>query len=244
MSPVFLGIRFLASLQPFTFQCRARQTAQWWEAKQRLRVNRQVERVRDGLMQDLFTIRRRIELLDHQSDVDIHALLQQISTMHHDLEHLTEHLSPPYIEDSLPLAIQNLVEQQRQGLSLPINLDLPANWLHSSATQNHTIVLMLDELIYLTIQPKTTQSIHLALSTRTDQGIVQGLLTMSVMYANRDVCTAVQQSQEVAYLCRAFQLLTSGRCTQTRQDAVGQWQFRWRSPIWDNTTSTVEHYHE
>jgi hypothetical protein len=223
---VFLNVDILKYWQLMTLRFQARPIIRWWESRHRLRLDQQAERVRDSLMQDMFIIRRKVELLHNRQD-EVDDLLQQVAHLHQGLEHLTEILSPPYVEDSLPLAIQNLIHQQ-SDLGFAVTMSFSGHDHHGSPTDNLTMVLMLAEFIGFATSATTTQALHVHLTHHPTKGNVDAVLGLDVIYQDSQTCKTVQASTELLYLYQAFRLLMAGQCTQDQHGNIGQWRFRWR----------------
>ncbi|MBF2072279.1 MAG: hypothetical protein IGS50_00730 [Synechococcales cyanobacterium C42_A2020_086] len=106
-------VGIIQALQTIAFLWGTQQAMQWWESRRVLRLNTEVEVLRDQVLQELFTMRRCLELVSLETgeaaDQQRHVWLAQVETLHQSLERLGFQLSPPYVEDSLPLAIQALL---------------------------------------------------------------------------------------------------------------------------------------
>ncbi|MBF2003244.1 MAG: hypothetical protein IGS38_21290 [Synechococcales cyanobacterium M58_A2018_015] len=106
-------VGIIQALQTIAFLRGTQQAMQWWESRRVLRLNAEVEVLRDQVLQELFTMRRCLELdsleTGEAADQQRHVWLAQVETLHQSLERLGFQLSPPYVEDSLPLAIQALL---------------------------------------------------------------------------------------------------------------------------------------
>ena len=76
-----------------------------WQQNQAEWLDQEAETIRNGLLQDLFAVRRKLELLDGQAT----DCLVDFEHLYHSLKHLADRLSSPYIHDSFPLAIQHTV---------------------------------------------------------------------------------------------------------------------------------------
>jgi hypothetical protein len=203
---------------------------QWWSKRQSVQLWDESERIRNGLLQDIFSVRRNLELaLTNHVELPTQnnqAWLEKMEKIHHSLEKLSNHLSPPYIEESLPLALQSVAEQWRSQSSLfTINTQLPSSWEEEPPEQSRIIIKTLHELLKLSIagvNAPTFTEIHLQSTPHWNE------LMVDLTYPDASTLTTTQGSQEIAYLGRSFRFLTSGWCFQQRQRLTVTWHFRWR----------------
>ncbi|MGB5975740.1 MAG: hypothetical protein WBG38_20610, partial [Nodosilinea sp.] len=79
------------------------QLLRWWHRHQTRWLTGEADTIRNGLLQDLFAIRRQIELVTD----DETAGLATVEQLYDALEQLGNRLSSPYLEESLPLALQH-----------------------------------------------------------------------------------------------------------------------------------------
>lgn len=90
---------------------------QWWFERQETFLEQQSKTVHNGLMQDVFAVRRSFELAAVESglaasDQDELVHLEQI---YHSLKQVTDAFFPAYVGESLPLAIQSKIRQWVRG---------------------------------------------------------------------------------------------------------------------------------
>lgn len=215
-------LSFLAS------SSRTQQALQWWFRRQSMQLSLEAEKIRDGLLQESFTMRRTLELslLDNVeiSTKKSQDCLKTIENFYHCLEQLSDRLSPAYIEDSLPLAIQWVIESWRYNPNLKFQLDLPAHWRHEQPDRSQIILRALDELLRITSSELLTEiSIYVSLKLQGDVGE----LIVHISYP--DVPTLVFYSglKDLKYLSQTFRFLTSGQCFCRRKDLTVDWYFRW-----------------
>ena len=100
----------------------------------------------------MFTIRRGLELsLIGNAGVSAQeskVWLSQIERLHRSLETLSNDLSPLYLEESLSLAIQSVLETDRQiPPNLNLTLSLPAQWHYESPERSRVILTAFHELL-------------------------------------------------------------------------------------------------
>ena len=72
--------------------------------------------------------------------------LKKIEKLHYSLEQLSDRLDPAYLEDSLPLASQYVVEAwQKCNPRLKIEMKWPAHWMHELPDRSLVVLRILDE---------------------------------------------------------------------------------------------------
>ena len=155
----------------FVSYSRARRALQWWERRRAFQLYCETERIRNGLLQESLAMRRSIELLLGDScEISLQSVrdwLTGIEKFHHSLGQLSDRLSPPYVEESLPLAIQYLLELwQTYNPKLNIQMELPRDWPDESPECSRVILIALDELLRITLSEVATS--HLGNNTDTE----------------------------------------------------------------------------
>lgn len=189
----------------------------------------EAEKIRDGLLQESFTIRRSLE----QCQFDQGSIptttscdcLKTVEKLYHSLEQLSDRLSPIHIEHSLPLAIQSVVEFWQSSNSTPkIQIKLPAYWKQETLDRSIFIFKILDELLRITFSELATElSIHISLK---QQGNI-GELIVQISYPDLPTLISSCASQDLDYLSRTFRFVTLGECFRQRHKLTVAWYFRW-----------------
>ena len=202
---------------------------QWWYKRQSSQLSFEAERIRDGLLQETFAMRRSLELfqIKRETSAEYHqVLLKKIEKFHHFLEQLSDRLNPPYLEDSLPLAIQHSLESwQRCDSKLNFQLELPASWSHELPERNRAILMTIDELLRITLAKiEQETSIHIKLSQQRHRGE----LMVQIYYPDVSTLNSTFDLEDWEYLKQSFQILASGRCDRSRKERTITWYFRWR----------------
>ena len=201
----------------------------WWNQRQSRQLQQKAEEIREGVLQELFSCRRSLELqLLDRPDTSIPGLrscLAKIEELHHSIEQLSYDLSPPYVDESLPLAVQHLLQQWRiRNADLNFKLKLPSSWQQES-DRNPIILAALDELLKLAlIENRLEKPVYVNLQT--DQNI--GKLTVVITYSAPLPLSAAKEKQ-LKYLSQCFQLLTGGQCRIKKQGLTMIGYFCWRA---------------
>jgi len=212
---------------------RSQRALQWWQQRQARQLACEAEKIRDGLLQESFALRRSLEvLLNSEDSTSTHASqewLKKMEKFHHSLAQLSDRLSPAHIEDSLPLAIQCLAESRLAcNSNLKIEIELPAVWRQEPLDRSFVILRVLDELLRITLSELLTElSILVSLK---QQGNISELI---VQFSARDVQTLVSYwcTEDLEYLSQTFQFLTSGQCFRSKKELTVTWYFRWITPL-------------
>lgn len=199
---------------------------QWWCQRQAALLSEEAEDIRDGLLQDSFAMRRSLELaiageVDSSQKAD-QTWLKQIETIQQSLEELSNRLSPPYLEDSLPLAVRWLLEQwQTKYSNLTAKVTLPPHWQNGRIEQSRIVLTTLNELLRLTLSHQVLP-LSVQASFRQQRQFQELMLQLSRP-------TTIALSVELESLRQTFQVLTSGSCYCQKNGSTVTWYFRWRS---------------
>ncbi|MUG94342.1 hypothetical protein F7734_18955 [Scytonema sp. UIC 10036] len=196
-----------------------------------MRMHQEGEAIRDGLLQKSFIIRRHLELslsdrAENQQQQN-QSYLETIEKFHSSLKKLSEYLSPPYIDDNLPLAIRSLLESWKLRISvLNLELELPTELAQEREKYNHVIFMALEELLQIMLSDIPSSSpISLFVSLRSQGNLYE--LVVQVTNCTVSEITYNSHLTEFNYLRHAFKFLTSGECFHHQVDRTDTWYFRW-----------------
>jgi hypothetical protein len=144
---------------------------------------------------------------------------------YHSLEQLSDHLSPAYIEDSLPLAIQGVVESwQTYNSKLRIKIELPTAWRQESIERSLIILRVLDELLRITAS-ELVRELSLKISLNQQGNLAE--LIVQILYPDVPTLVSDWSREDLEYLSQTFEFLTSGQCSRRREELTVAWYFRW-----------------
>ncbi|MDJ0735871.1 MAG: hypothetical protein QNJ47_17710 [Nostocaceae cyanobacterium] len=216
-------------LYSFKYDYKIQQALQWWSGRQSMRFFREAEKIRNGLLQESFSIRRRLELLQlnnqELSNNTIQELLQKIDIWHQSLVQLSNYLFPDSLEHNLPLAIQLLLEQWLISHShLYLNLNIPTYWRQEAAERSLIVLIALDELLRITL-PEAVIPIFIYLTLKLSENI--GQMIVEINYPNVSTLIFYSHARELLYLSASFSFLTSGRCFLRRNNLTLTCNFFW-----------------
>lgn len=227
MAPILLFISLLSLAWLLYCHLKAQQALQWWSQRQSLLLLNEADIVRDSLLQDSFSLRRSLE----RSPEACQQGVEKLEVFHRSLEQLSDRLSPPHVEYSLPLAIEWLTQSwQPRYPQLNIKTQLPSIWQDTPPEGNLIILRVLDELLQITAN-FSAESLQICLKQREIEE-----LNFKISFAHKSMLIAYSDLKELNYLRQTFRFLTSGQCVWQRQGLTGSWCFRWRSPKHQDAT--------
>lgn len=213
---------FFARLFPSRVQ--TREALRWWHQRQVDRLHEGAELVRDNILQDLFAIRRTLELSHDEHAPTSASDLRQLEALHHKLERLSNTLSPAFIQDSFPLALQHHLKQwQGKHPDIPVSVKLPST-RQPSDSSSRVALITFEELLDLVAQHLSSEA-SLEIELTSQQQTM--LLTVRVMEPEPQKRQAIANLQTLAHLHRSFQFLTEGNSKQSVRGSWIEWQFRW-----------------
>lgn len=194
---------------------------QWWHQRRSLRSDQQAAEIRHHLLQELFSLRRSLELAN--SNADQHQQwLGKVEGLQRSLENLSHQLAPPYLEASLSLALQFAIEQWKvQHPEIQFEMHSTHSQQQDSLEHNRVILEVLNEWLRLNL-PVCDLAIAL-----NHQGNDHTLM-LQVNYADAEKLEATLKSVEVQYLSRVFELLISGKTEVKQQGQRAVWYFFWK----------------
>lgn len=213
-TPTILVIFYLVTLLMFlkTYY-KIQQALQWWSSRQSLKLFLEAKTIRDGLLQESFTMRRSLDLLA-QDNLNLtinntQEYLKQADDFYHALVQLSDRLFPAYIQDSLPLAIECLLEPWLTSNShISFHFDIPTDWRYEPADRSLIVLRALEELLTLTLPGASTPS-TIFISLKQQKYI--GQLMVKITYPDQSTVIFYSTLRELDYLCESFRFLTSGK---------------------------------
>ncbi|GAB4460457.1 MAG: hypothetical protein OHK0037_07750 [Elainellaceae cyanobacterium] len=212
------------------FHWQTQQALRWWFEQQHDWLCREAEQVRNGPLQETFVMRRQLEMNpDSPSKAAFQqpAWIAQVTQLNGQLVRLSDELSPPYLETSLPLAIQAWAQDE----CLPgLMLCLPPSWPAEPTARVSLLLSMLTHLLRWSMQTNELLTrVSLELVQQVNWGLQPvGVLTVRLDYPTAAAADEAGRSPHAVFLSRAFAVLAPGRCTQRQQQQRIVWQFRWR----------------
>lgn len=213
-------------LRSLTAYQKAQRSLQWWHGKQVMKLRHEAEELRNGLLQETFVLRRNLEVsLATPGKPSECSGLESVERVYGSLKDLSDRLSPPYIDESLPHAIQHqLQEWQSRYSAIPMEAVVPADWPLDRYEQHRAILLILDELLEISLaELPTPESISLHLWQQPQQAHLSIQLMQPQSSINSDL-----DSAKLSHLKQIFRLLISGQCSCHFTDSAITWHFFWK----------------
>lgn len=227
---IFLIIYLVTLIRFLVSEHTTQEALQWWSCRESIKLFQEAEKIRDGLLQESFAIRRSLEMLSvdnlELSFNKTQDCLKQIDQFHQSLVQLSDRLFPAYLQDSLPLAIHCLLEPWRTSHPhLYFKIDMPAYWRQEPVGCSLTVVRALEELLRITL-PEVLTPMSIDISLEEQQNI--GTLIVRMTYP--DIFTLISYSSlpELKFLCKTFKMLTSGKCFYRIKNLSIVWYFCWK----------------
>ena len=192
---------------------------QWWHAQQTTQLHHQAESIRDGLLQQTFAFRRYLETSHTHSE----TWRDRLQSFYQSLEDLSNQLSPPFVADSLPLALQFIIHDwQKKHPKSPVQLDLPSDWPQNDTEQNQVVLSVVEELLSLLTAEDMSQPLQVSLQS------TDSLHTLSLSWQNETQIQTLSGSAEAKYLKEIFHSLTAGRLEMHPSETQVITQLHWR----------------
>ena len=201
----------------------------WWRQYQARMLNHEADLIRNGVLQDMLVIRRRLELSCHTQpnakEFGCERHLVELKRIYTLLENLGNRLESPYLQDSLPLALQHAVQPWRQKIHLMA--ELPPTWDPEPVEQTRLLIGFVETLLLLLATvPIPPQQCDMTL--RRQSGIKE--FTFQIRYGESSLpSVAIEASRSLKPFLKTFQILTQGDYTQDLQPRSLTWILRWNT---------------
>jgi len=220
-------LNFCATLlsRLFSSDCQPRDALQWWHQRQVSRLHDGAELIRDGILQDLFAIRRSLELAHEAHEPVSQNSLRQMEALHLRLEQVSNELSPAFVRDSLPHAVQYMLQNwQSRHPVVKLSAQLHQEQLWQPTPDSRVALTTLAELLTL-IADGLGADASLEVSLKYQENTA--VLTVHLCRLGNHQCQAIAQRKELSYLRQSFQLLANGDAAQAVSPSEIRWQFSW-----------------
>lgn len=198
----------------------------WWHQHQANALSQEAALIRNQLLQELFVIRRRLELHSHTSSTgvnfDYETSLSELEHIYTQLENLSDRLEYPHSRDSLPLALRHLEQCWRKQLNL--RSQLPPTWEPEPVEQTQVLIVLAENWLQQLTKAATLPE-HCDMILQHGVGIKE--LTFHALYREGVPPSVLQISTLLAPMLMTFQLLTEGECAQHSQSGALTWVLRW-----------------
>lgn len=212
---------------------------QWWHQQQSQVCRTEADVIRNGLMQDVFAMRRRLEMACHWASEEADACkcqvhLAELERLYVSLENISDRLDNPFTQDSLPLALRYRLDSW--GRSLPITLNFPHVWKREPMVHTQLLLVLIGSLCQ---RLSNIQPLPQACCVALNQSENIKSLTFRATYSHR--LPPPLWDEIVAVLTPAintFQILMSGNYSQTLHSQAASetatWILHWPDPLLDD----------
>lgn len=200
----------------------------WWHQYQVQMLSQEADTIRNGLLQDVFAARRRLELIcqSHGDDSDLgcKSCLTELEQIYSSLEKLSDRLVSPYLQSALPLALQHAVDPWQSKFNL--DMTFPQTWFAESAELTQLLIALIDtffhSLMTFSMQPYCC-NIQLKHQGNSKE------LTFFVRYTDwpSPLPDMSKFPKSLTYMLETFQVLTQGEYTQVSQPHELGWMLHW-----------------
>lgn len=206
----------------------ARHLLRWWYQSQiRQRID-EADTLRNGVLQDVFALRRHLELIN-QGPIQgqgnpYEACLEEMEQIYRSLQALSDRLSCPYLEESLPLSLQHLLLPWQAAL--PLEVKLAGDWEPEPVEQVAVLLTFLEAVLQgVAAEPNTLENLRVWLQLQAEVKA----FTVQVGYAQAvpQPLIDLSESVDMTYLLQTFHLLSGGTAQLDRQPQSLSWTLSW-----------------
>ena len=201
----------------------------WWHQYQAQVLNHEADLIRNGVLQDVVAIRRSLELScqtqTHAEEFGCETHLAELKRIYTLLESLCNRLEAPYLQDSLPLALQYTIQPWQEKIQF--KPELPNHWEPEPVEYTRLLNLFADRLLALAATADIPVH-HCHVALRHQAGIKE--LTFHVRYEESlPVSLTAKISRTLEPFLSTFQILTQGEYEQDLQPRSLIWALRWQT---------------
>ena len=202
----------------------------WWHQHQAQVMRRETDFLRNGVLQEIIAIRRRLEVtcpLSHNAELSTcEPHLADLSRLYSLLENFCDRLQSPFSLDSLPLALQHTVQPWQARLHLQAHL--PTTWPTEPLELTQLLVLWLKALL-----PVLAENFSYPVATTLRLNETDNLKNLTFT-ADYEVAIApeIRQSieQTVQPFLKTFCLFTEATCDVMFQASQFSLKLGWQDP--------------
>jgi hypothetical protein len=205
------------------------QALQWWYNQQSRQLTKEAAQIRDCLLQESCAMRRSLELCPMKPDKlpfsSNENWIERFEIFHTYLQELGDRLSPPYLEEGLPLAIEYLVNKwQKVHPDWQFQLRLTPQWRQQSSASERLILATIDELLKLWLTDVVKKAF---LFLDLQQNEQDNQLKIVINPLNSDSVGSLPKLRDLEYLSQSFRVLTSGTWITQTQNRTTIYDWKW-----------------
>lgn len=193
-------------------------------------LNQEADLIRNGVLQDIFAIRRRLELLSQTRPLardSFDRYLPELKHVYTILENLSNRLESPYLQNSLPLALEHSLKLWSETMQL--EMQLPQTWEPDPIEYSRLLILLIENL-WKQLAIAVVLPHHCTLILQHQAAIKE--LRVQVSY--KELLPSSLSNQIAISLIpflKTFQLLTQGQYEQDFQPRSLNWILRWQTLV-------------
>jgi hypothetical protein len=214
----------------FTASPKLRAAFQWWQGCWFRDAAYQEEIIRDGVLQDIFSLKRGLELSSltglSPPSSEMAVWIDQLELLYRNLDQLADRLHPPYLEDSLDLALQHMIGRwidKYPGITLSIQH--PRRLEPSMPGFNRILLFAVEQLLLLFLRVQDMITVRVLLTEKDTLSILR--LTLELTQQN--LAHLDSALQEVEYLQLVFPVLVDGYFIHSSSPTLLSCEFSWNS---------------
>ena len=216
-----------------THRSDASELLRWWHQYQAKKLNQTAEHIRNGLLQDLFAIRRQLEVAcqteENAAAFGCDRHLANLENLYSQLENVSHDLNSPFL-DSLPLALQHAIRPWPS--QLPLAAELPNDWSPDPAENVELLIAFAKSFFQ---QLASTTPVPQTCGLKLDQQATAKKLTCyatgdPAWYAHYSSSSTDASTKTLLPFLETFRLLTQGEYHQISQPQHIGWTLCWQSP--------------
>jgi hypothetical protein len=203
---------------------------QWWQDCWLRDAAHQEEMIRDGVLQEIFSLRRGLELSSlaglSPPSSEMTVWIDQLELLYQNLDRLGDRLHPPYLEDSLDLALQHMIGRwidKYPGITLSIQH--PRCLEPSTPGFNRVLLFAVEQLLLLFPRVQDMIKVRVLLTEKDTLSILR--LTLELTQQNLAHLDSVLQ--EIEYLQIVFPVLVDGYLIHFSSPTLLSCEFSWNS---------------
>lgn len=205
------------------------QALQWWYNQQSRQLTWEAAQIRDCLLQESCAMRRSLELdqikSDNVSHTSNHNWIERLQIFHTYLQELGDRLSPPYLEEGLPFAIEHLVKKwQIAQPDYEFQLQPTPKWRQQSPDRERLILTTIDELLKLELTDFGKKAFIFVDLQQNEQ---DNQLKIIISPLKSDLVVSSAKPRDLEYLSQSFRVLTSGTWITQTQTRTTTYCLKW-----------------
>ncbi|MBD0269869.1 MAG: hypothetical protein ICV77_16440 [Cyanobacteria bacterium Co-bin8] len=207
---------------------KAKSLLRWWYQYQTRLLIEEADSLRNGVLQDVFALRRHLELVN-QPEIQDHgnsyeSCLQEVEHIYKSLQALSDRISSPYLEESLPLALQHFLQPWRSGLDLQVEL---IGFWETEPIEHIAVLLALLNQVLQAVTSAQAAPHRLYVSLK-HQAAAKAF-TLQVNYPQNlpQPLAKLSKSEDMTSLLQTFQWLSNGTTQIDRQAHALTWVLTW-----------------